>query len=175
MRRLVPGALLLFSLAAVAPAATLRLIELRGHARILAMDEPILKGRIFVFHRYPDGTFLSVPAENVLGIATTKVEEEKTKFRPGETIVLGPTGEGSPEEAFRPRRGAAPPPVPPYSDYPYALYPYVGCCSGPLPPPPPSTPPPPSLIGPNGFPGTPTREIGPNGFPILGPANPPAR
>src|SRR5258708_29434410 len=97
MLRRLWSALLLFSLAAVSRAATVRLIELRGHARMLAVDEPILKGRVFVFHRYPDGVFLSVAAEDVFGVATTTVADEK-RLPTDEPIFLGPTGEGASEE-----------------------------------------------------------------------------
>jgi len=171
VRRLCSGFLLLF-LAAASPAATVRLIELRGHARVLALDEPILKGRVFVFHRYPDGVFLSVPSQDVFGIAMTTVAE-KARIPAGETIVLGPTGEGSSVETAPRRGGPAAMALSADLYAPYDYFPYVGCCSGPPIVPRPPGPLPPPLVGPNGFPvvpGTRPLEIGPNGFPILAPS-----
>jgi hypothetical protein len=127
---------------------------------MLAVDEPILKGRVFVFHRYPDGVFLSVAAEDVFGVATTTVADEK-RLPTDEPIFLGPTGEGASEE---------PDMLLPYPISTYAYYLYAGCCGSRRPPPPRPLPPP--LVGPNGFPiapGTKPPEIGPNGFPILAP------
>lgn len=170
MHGLLATALFLLALPAAAPARTARLIELRGHARILALDEPVLKGRVFLFHRYPDGVFVSVPAAEVLGIATTTIAAEKTekaRFLAGETILLGPTGEG-PSEQRKPS-GAEEQILPPYSDYPDFFYSSIGCCSAPQPARP-ERPLAPALVGPNGYPGTPTREIGPNGFPVLAPS-----
>jgi hypothetical protein len=144
-------------------------LELRGHGRILAADNPVLKGRLFLFHRYPDGVFLSIPAEEVLGIATTTVKTDAEGFRPGETILLGPTGEGRAPEPKR--EPGIPEDSMMRSDFPYGVDLY-GCCGpGPRPPRPP-VPPPPALVGPNGFPlapGIKPPEIGPNGFPILAP------
>jgi len=84
---------LLLAVAAPAPVRTIRQIELRGNSRILALDTPVRRGRLYLFHRYPDGVYMSVPAEDVLGIASTRVESTPP---PPDTVVLGPTGEGIP-------------------------------------------------------------------------------
>ena len=151
---------------------TIRQIELRGNARVFAIDVPVRKGRLFLFHRYPDGVFMSVPAEDVLGVAATTVTPAP---KTPDTVMLGETGEGRPADKV-----AAPTAPPPGYDmgypgyYGYGYWPCFGCN---VPPPSPAPrPPPPSLVGPNGFPllpgSPPPPPIGPNGFPILAP--PPA-
>jgi hypothetical protein len=150
-------------------ARTVHQLELRGDARILSMDTPVRSGRVLLFHRYPDGVLLSVPAADVLGVSKTNVPTNVDGLRQTETIFLGPTGEGHPIDS-------AAPPVAPVSDpgmsfdYGYADYGY-GCCA-PAPGPPRPGPLPPALVGPNGYPmapGTKPLPIGSNGFPILAP------
>ncbi len=159
---------LLFSLVPPLAARTVRRIELRGNARILSIDVPVRKGRLYLFHRYPDGVYMSVPAEDVLGIASTTVDDRAT---PGDTVVLGPTGEGSPAEA-----AIAPATVAQPMTYTEGYPGYYGggcynCYVPPVRPPRPPGPLPPALVGPNGFPvapgAPPPNPIGPNGFPIL--------
>lgn len=154
---------------------TVRQIQMRGNSRVLALDVPVRRGRLYLFHRYPDGVYMSVPAEDVLGIAATTVEPPA---KLPETVVLGPTGEGLPADAAGP--AAATPQT--YYDmgypgyYGYGYWPCFGCGGNPRPPHP-SPNPPPSIVGPNGFPllpGSPQPlPIGPNGFPILSPSTPP--
>lgn len=151
-------------------------IELRGGAHILSADAPVHKGRLVLFHRYPDGMFLSVSAGEVTGVATTTVEEPSGP-RPGDAIDVGPTGEGRAEEAVTGERdGYA---VGGYGNFPY-LSPYYGFGFFRRPRrPAPAQPPPRMLIGPNGFPlapgSPPPPAIGPNGFPILAPPPSPPR
>lgn len=160
-------ALLLLWPASCASAKTIRQIELRGNSRILSLDAPVRRGRLYLFHRYPDGVFMSVAAEDVLGIAATTVGERPEV---ADAILLGPTGEGWPGGT-----GIAAGRETPAYDQGYAGY-YgscYGCYGRPAPPPRPG-PPPPALVGPNGFPllpGSPAPPpIGPNGFPILVPS-----
>jgi hypothetical protein len=168
---MLPVVLVLLALASESSEAkTIRQIELRGNARIFALDVPVRKGRLYLFHRYPDGVFMSVPAEDVLGVAATTVAPvPKTP----DTVMLGETGEGHPADQV-----AAPTAPHPMSYdmgyggyYGYGYWPCFGCNVPPSPPA--SGPPPPSLVGPNGFPllpgSPPPPPIGPNGFPILNP------
>jgi hypothetical protein len=170
----VIGLLLFLTAAQPAPEGkTIRQIELRGDARVFALDVPVRRGRLLLFHRYPDGVYMSVPSEDVLGIAATTVAPQPK--RP-DTVMLGETGEGHPAE--RAPSGVADRPA--FYDqgyggyYGYGYWPCFGC--GPTPVPPPPHPTAPSLVGPNGFPllpgSPPPPPIGPNGFPILNP--PPA-
>ncbi|MGH9367072.1 MAG: hypothetical protein ACRD3M_05290 [Thermoanaerobaculia bacterium] len=170
----VLGAFALLFLLLVPPseARTIRQIQLRGNARILSADAPVRRGRLYLFHRYPDSVYMSVAAEDVLGIASMTVDERAT---PGDTVLLGPTGEGRTAEAAG---AASSVPVPVSYSEGYPGY-YGGCygCYVPKLPPRPPVAPPPALVGPNGFPlvpgSPPPPPIGPNGFPILD--SPPAR
>jgi len=175
MKVLTAFALLLLSLAPPAAAKTVRLIELRGNARILSADVPMRKGRLYLFHRYPDGVYMSVPAEDVLGIATTTALDP---VKTSDTVALGPTGEGQPSGAAAVSSQGSGAPTASY-DQGYPGY-YGDCYSCPSPPNHPGRPvaPPPALVGPNGFPllpgSPPTAPVGPNGYPILAPPPRPA-
>jgi hypothetical protein len=166
------AAVLVLALAAARPVEgkTIRQIELRGNARILAADVPVRRGRLYLFHRYPDGVYMSVPAEDVLGVATTTVE---VATHPPDVVHLGETGEGRYET---PAAAAHAPTTSYYEEgypgyYGWGYWPCFGCNvpSQPVPP----KPGPPSLVGPNGFPllpgSPPPPPIGPNGFPIISP------
>lgn len=92
-------------------------IQLRGHTAVLSRDQPVRRGSVVLFHRYPDGRLTSVPVEEVAVVATdaktivrtrtvaagrvssTAVASEVVPLEPGEAILLGPTGDGSPAEA----------------------------------------------------------------------------
>jgi hypothetical protein len=169
MKVLAVFSLLLLSAVAPLSARTVRRIELRGNETIFSSDVPVRKGRLYLFHRYPDNVYMSVPAEDVLGIAKTTFEDGT---RSSETVVLGPTGEGIPSE---PAASAPAPPPMNYSDWYPGYYGYYGGCWGcyvpPIHPPRPPGPAPPALVGSNGFPlmpgSPPPNPIGPNGFPIL--------
>jgi hypothetical protein len=169
MKVLAVFSLLLLSAVAPLSARTVRRIELRGNETIFSSDVPVRKGRLYLFHRYPDNVYMSVPAEDVLGIAKTTFEDGT---KSSETVVLGPTGEGIPSE---PAASAPAPPPMNYSDWYPGYYGYYGGCWGcyvpPIHPPRPPGPAPPALVGPNGFPlmpgSPPPNPIGPNGFPIL--------
>ena len=167
------AALIFLALPVGAGARTVHQIELRGNARILATDAPVRRGRVYLFHRHPDGVYMSVAADDVRGIAVTTIDDRP---KPAETVLLGPTGEG---QKVLPSEAAAPPPQ--YDDTMSLDYygGYYGGCSGCYVPNRPSPrPPPPALVGSNGFPlmpgSPPPRPIGPNGFPIIAPQPPAA-
>jgi hypothetical protein len=151
-------------------------LELKGGSRVFSADVPLKKGRVLVFHRYPDGTFMSLSAGEVEKIVAQEGEPPKVeKFAPGETVFVGNAVEGPGYEM------PEAPPAPPsagYYDPGYGYSDYYwggGYYPGPRPPRPPA--PPPSRIGPNGFPilappgspGSVSPPIGSNGFPILAP------
>jgi len=168
------AALVLFALPVCGDARTVHQIELRGNARILATDTPVRRGRVYLFHHYPDGVYMSVAADDVRGVAVTTLDDRP---KPVETVLLGPTGEG---QTVLPSEANAPSPrygdsmyLDYYGDYPGGCY---GCYApgGPSPRPP---APPPALVGSNGFPlmpgSPPPLPIGSNGFPIIAPQPPP--
>ena len=160
-------------------------LELRGGSRVYSADRPAPRGRTLVFHRYPDGVFVSMPAgevEKVVALEKPPAPEGNPQaLAPGQTLYVGPPVEGP----NRPSPPAAPAPevessgwAPGY-DYGYADYGW-GWGGGYVPGPRPPAPAPPSRIGPNGFPilappgspGSVPPPIGPNGFPILAPQPP---
>jgi hypothetical protein len=182
MRRggLVLGGLLLsLSAHAVGILSSYYVLELRGGSHLYASDKPVRKGRVVLFHRYPDGAYLSLAASEVASVTALESAPPPVegKLKPGETIYVGGALEGPRFE------GAPPQPADMvvsqdssmYYDYGYGYWGGGGYI-----PPSPPRPAVPSNIGPNGFPiiappGTPgsvPNPIGPNGYPILAP--PPA-
>lgn len=174
---------LAFLLAAAAAAAeTYYTLELHGGARLYALDRPVAKGKLLLFHRYPDGVYMSLAAAEVARVTESREPPPAERLAPGEVVFVGPPLEGR----GRPRE------IPPdeavvYGDSPGYDYPYYygGGYFPPLPPPVPPPRPPrvPSNIGPNGYPilappgspGSVPPPIGPNGYPILAPPPAPAR
>lgn len=160
--------------------ATFYAIEVKGGSRLYAVDKPVRKGRVVLFHRYPDGVYMSLAAGEVGGIVTLAEPPEPDRHAPGETLYIGPPLSGPSAPAPPVTGPVAPPPDSGYGDYAYGDYGYYGWGWGGGGSMPPSRPAPPSRIGPNGFPilappgspGSTPPPIGPNGFPILAP--PPA-
>lgn len=157
-------------------------IELKGGSRLYAVDKPVQKGRVYLFHRYPDGTYMSLPAVEVGGVSTLAEAPSPDPHGPGETLYIGPalSGPSAPAPAI-----AAPSGPPPsdafYGDGGYGSYDWGwGGGGGYVPPVRPPAGTPPSRIGPNGYPilappgspGSTPPPIGPNGFPVLSPQPP---
>ena len=180
MKRSVFWAVSAFLAAATsfADSMTYYVLELRGGSKIYAADKPVPRGRVLVFHRYPDGVFLSLQGSEVEKITTLEAPPPPAeKLAPGASMYVGPALEGPGYEA-----PPAPPSSGPYVD-PYAYgYGYSDDYwgGGYVPNPRPPGPRVPSRIGPNGYPilappgspGSVPPPIGPNGYPILAP--PPA-
>ncbi len=154
-------------------------LEIRGGSRIYALDRPVRKGPVVLFHRYPDGDYMSLQAGEVERVASLEEPPQPDRLAPGQAVFIGPALEGPGYQA-PPTVQAAP-----TSDYGYGYdYGYSGGYwgGGYFPPsrPRPPQPVPPSRIGPNGFPilappgspGSTPPAIGPNGFPILSPRPP---
>lgn len=150
-------------------------LELQGGSRLFSLDPPVRKGKVLLFHSYPDGTYMSLPASEVERVSKLEAEPEpQDKLAPGATVYVGNPVEGPSYEA----PPQASPPQYAYSDpgygYGYTGYYWGGYVPGPRPPqPPPHAPA--SRIGPNGFPilappgspGSAPPPIGSNGFPII--------
>ena len=160
------------------PSMTYYVLELRGGSHIYATDAPLRKGRMTLFHRYPDGVYMSVSSAEILKVEPAQEPPRQTEtLAPGSTLYIG-------SALFGPAR-ERPPLAPPaqtnggfdYGSYGYADYSYWG---GGYVPPRPAPPGVPSNIGPNGFPiiaspgspGSVPPPIGSNGFPILAPQAP---
>ena len=165
-------------------ATTYYALEVGGGSRIYALDQPVRKGRVLLFHRYPDGIYMSLAASEVEKVILLAEPPTQEGLAPGQSMFIGPALEGP---------YAAPPPVVPNvapsgmtMDSGYGYYGSYWGGGGYVPPSRPSLPPPfapPSRIGPNGFPilappgspGSTPQPIGPNGFPILSPQPPAPR
>src|SRR5262249_5191005 len=155
-------------------------LEVRGGSRIYAADRPVQKGRVYLFHRFPDGVYMSLPATEVERVATATEPPPPERLAPGQTLYVGPA---LPSNGFAP----APPPVRPAAPADtssfasgYGYYGDYGGGGGGYVPPRPPGPVSSTRIGPNGFPilappgspGSTPPPIGPNGFPVLAPQPP---
>ena len=80
-------------------------LELKGGSQVFSVDLPLKKGRVLVFHRYPDGTFMSLSASEVEKVVAREGEPPKSqKFAPGETVYVGNAVEGPGYGRPKPRR-----------------------------------------------------------------------
>jgi hypothetical protein len=85
---------------AAASEAMIYRVELANGATLLARTPPVPQGNRLVFARHPDGALLSLKRVDVrrivsVPLAPTTATATVRKFRPGELIILGPTGEGA--------------------------------------------------------------------------------
>lgn len=101
--KLWAGALLIFVLPCWAAGqtqaqATFR-IELRGQSAILSKDQPVQRGSLLVFHRYPDGVLTSVPQEQVLRVVEAKPAAPPKTPAPAATPVPTPSEKSPPPAA----------------------------------------------------------------------------
>src|ERR1700736_400060 len=92
MKRYLLISLLGLSLTSLTTAQTIYEVDLRGHMSLLSNDRPIQKGRLALFHRYPDGVFLSIPEEEIVRVVTASASPTSKALLPGEAIDVGPTG-----------------------------------------------------------------------------------
>ena len=70
-------------LASEGVATTYYALEVRGGSRIYALDQPVRKGRVVVFHRFPDGIYMSLTAsevEKVVSLSEPPAQEGSGKF-----------------------------------------------------------------------------------------------
>jgi hypothetical protein len=162
-------------------------LELRGGSHIYATDVPVRKGRLTLFHRYPDGAYMSVSSSELVKVETAQEPPPAAagaeKFAPGDVRYIGGAlhGPGQPAPQH-PAPGE--PPAGTDSGYGYSDYGYgygYGGGGGYVPPRPAPRPPAGGPnIGPNGFPiiapqgspGSVPPPIGSNGYPIIAPQPP---
>jgi hypothetical protein len=159
-------------------------LELRGGSHIYATDLPIRRGRLTLFHRFPDGVYMSLSSAEVVKVEAAKEPppvKAAEKLAPGELRYVGGDLHG-PGADRPPAEHPAGSEAPAYSDNGYAGYGDSYWGGGYVPPPRPVPHPPAGgpNIGPNGFPiiappgspGSVPPPIGANGFPILAPQPP---
>lgn len=192
-RLAVVGSALLFSIGAAAQGAQSSYrVSLTGGATVMARDLPVQRGTILTFHQASNGVLTGVPMESVVAVQVEGAPRTRTivstpsrslavasrPLQPGETLVIGATGDGVASPA-----GQAPSatPVPPSGANPtnpalYGGFPATGPngvataasstdLSQALS----------STTGANGFPAAPVNSptvIGPNGTPTLAPGMP---
>jgi hypothetical protein len=188
-----------------------RIVLVNG-VTMVAADEPVRRGTILTFHQATSGALTGIPAEQVTLVEldtapvrprprarttlTAVVPEVVRPLEPGETLVIGATGDGLPTPASGQKASTAPNPGAGHGTVAYGggnPAPYGGTSvppsgaanatmngSGPngLPTAPSSTDLSQALAsttGANGFPANPTSSpttIGPNGTPTLSPGMP---
>jgi hypothetical protein len=101
VKRLFPSLVAVCAAALLAPGSAsaappgLYRIELAGNTVLFAKTPPVPRGARIVFARYPDGAVMSLRASDVRRVvAVPVVRADGPNLKPGELIVLGPTGEG---------------------------------------------------------------------------------
>jgi hypothetical protein len=165
---------------------TYYVLEMRGGSHVYATDAPVRKGRLTLFHRYPDGVYVSVASSELVKVETAQEPppQQADKFAPGDVRYIGGLQHGPGRPAPEPAAAPDPNGHPGYAEGGYLDssygYGYGYGWGGNVPPRPPSPPPARSNIGPNGFPiiappgspGSVPPPIGSNGFPILAPQPP---
>jgi hypothetical protein len=115
VKRLLPyllaigvAALLAPGSASAAPPGLYR-IELAGSAVLFAKTPPVPRGARIVFARYPDGAVMSLKASDVRRVVLVPVvRSDGPNLKPGELLILGPTGEGGSAPAPAGAGGARP-------------------------------------------------------------------
>ena len=178
MKRAAGLALTSIFAASLASAASYYALQVKGGSRVYALDEPVRKGRVMLFHRYPDRVYTSLAASEVEKvILLQEPPREAGGLAPGQEVFIGTALPGPSYVA--PPAAATSQAVSVDPGYGYG-YGYTGSSWGGYVPPRPPVPPltaPPSRIGPNGFPilappgspGSAPPAIGSNGFPVLVP------
>ena len=129
MKRSLLISLLAFNLTSFATAQTIYEIDLRGHMSLLSNDRPIQRGRVALFHRYPDGVFLSIPEDEIVRVVTASASPSSKTLLPGEAIDVGPTGGGNPPDLPTPEGSAGTAPASdsgPYGPMNSSYYGYGG-------------------------------------------------
>jgi hypothetical protein len=102
------GGVLLSGLAA---AQSVYEIDLRDRANYLSSDRPVERGRVVLFHRYPDGALLSIQKDEVARVARVPAAATNRALMPGEAIDVGPTANFERPEAASPEQSG--PDLPP--------------------------------------------------------------
>src|SRR5471030_1181419 len=88
-------------------ATTYYALEVRGGSRIYALDQPVQKGRVMVFHRFPDGIYMSLTASEVEKVVSLSEPPAQEGLAPGQSMYIGPALEG-PNAVIAPAAPAVP-------------------------------------------------------------------
>jgi hypothetical protein len=190
----VGSALLFSSIGAVAKGAQPGYrVFLAGGATVMARDVPVQRGTILTFHQASNGVLTGVPIEAVVSVQVDAAPRTRTivstvstpsrsldvvshPLEPGQTLVIGATGDGVPAQGSNATAGLPPSGGNPTNPALYGGFPATGPngvataasstdLSQALS----------STTGANGFPSAPANSptvIGPNGTPTLAPGMP---
>ena len=88
------GAALLAGPAETAGATYYR-VELAGGQIAWAIGKPQPNGALLLFRHFPEGSLMSVRANDVKRVVAGLPPEAARRLKPGEAVVIGPTGGGS--------------------------------------------------------------------------------
>jgi hypothetical protein len=115
VKRLLPCLVVIGAAALLGPRASsaappgLYRIELACNTVLFAKTPPVPRGARIVFARYPDGAVMSLKASDVRRVVLVPVVRATgPNLKPGELLVLGPTGEGGSAAAPAGPAGARP-------------------------------------------------------------------
>ena len=64
-------------------------LEIHGGSRIYATDKPVRKGRTVLFHRYPDGVYMSLAASEVAEVVSVAEPPAPDGLAPGQSKYIG--------------------------------------------------------------------------------------
>jgi hypothetical protein len=112
-RKTLPIAVLVLGITALASARALYRVEVKGGRPVLAQDQPVNRGSMVLFHRFPDGRLVGVPQElvgTVQPAAASDTETPRATGRGSHIRISGARVTASvPDEAIVvPDTGAAP-------------------------------------------------------------------
>src|SRR4029453_17035376 len=72
------------------PSMTYYVLELRGGSHIYATGEPVRRGRVTLFRRYPDGVYMSLSSDEILKVEAAQEPPRQTEtLAPGSTLYIG--------------------------------------------------------------------------------------
>jgi len=90
MKRAAGLAILMILAASRGSSTSYYALEVRGGSRIYAVDEPVRKGRMMLFHRFPDGVFMSLAASEVENVLALQEPPQTEGLAPGQQVFIGP-------------------------------------------------------------------------------------
>lgn len=111
MRRILLVSFAGVLLSGLAAAQSIYEIDLQDHANYLSSDRPIERGRVVVFHRYPDGALLSIQKDEVARVARVPAGAMNRALMPGEAIDVGLTANFERQETAPEQNGPTMPPA----------------------------------------------------------------
>ncbi|HYK42478.1 MAG TPA: hypothetical protein VE007_08815 [Thermoanaerobaculia bacterium] len=111
-RKALPIAVLVLGITALASARAMYRVEVKGARPVLAQDQPVNRGSMVLFHRFPDGRLVGVPQELVAGVQPAaasdseipratgrgthiRISEARVKAAAPDEAIVTPVSEGA--------------------------------------------------------------------------------